>query len=153
MPEKTFAELEAERNALEAKLTAATAQNDAQVLKIRAMEAKALEAARATADEALAQRVAEILASKMSGPHVHGTTMGQPASVIGHQKLICRNCGHTRDANDQETSKNPSAGGCKGYAYLTHDFHGADTVIETVDALMPHHAIYIDGTVTHPANA
>jgi hypothetical protein len=100
----------------------------------------------AQANETLAQRVAEILAGKMKGPQTYGSSLGQPARVVGHGGLKCRNCGETRSADHPGP-----AGGCKGHVWLSHDFHGTDTVITPVDALESHHAIYVDGTVSHPA--
>lgn len=101
---------------------------------------------RATENEALAQRVAEILADKMRGARAHGGVLGSPARVVGHHTLRCRACGHTRPADSED-----SAGGCGGHPHLSHDFYGMETEVVEVDSLLPHHAIYIDGTVCNPA--
>ena len=114
--------------------------------KIRASEAANLESQKETADEALAQRVAEILATKMRGPTVHGTTIGQPARVVGHMRLQCKNCPENRPADHPG-----HAGGCGGDVKRSHDFYGIHTVITEVDSLAAHHAIHIDGTVAYPA--
>lgn len=111
-------------------------------------QAKSPETQASQVNEAQAQRVAEILAGKMQGPRVHGTTIGQPARVVGHQDLRCRNCGIERSADHPGP-----AGGCGGNHMLSHDFHGFNTVVESVDSLLPHHAIFVDGTVAYPVNA
>jgi len=154
MIETTFESLEATRQKMEEFLQSTLSPQQTQALaNVRAMEAKKLEQDRAKADEGIAQRVAEILAGKMSGPRVHGTTINEPARIVGHKRLRCKACGLERPADHQSDSKNPSAGGCGGDIRLSHDFHGIDTVIESVDSLQPHHAIYIDGTVAYPARA
>lgn len=99
-----------------------------------------------SANETLAQRVAEILADKMRGPVAHGTTVGQPAQVVGHNRLQCHNCPENRPADYEGP-----AGGCGGHVSKSHDFYGLETTVTSVDKLMPHHAIHIDGTVAYPA--
>lgn len=99
-------------------------------------------------EEAIAQRVAEIVAGKMQGPRIAGSGIGQPATIVGHGRLRCKACGHVRYADSDEPM-----GGCNGVTYQSHDFHGMDTVLEEVDARLPHHAVFIEGTITHPASA
>jgi hypothetical protein len=139
MPDKTFEELQAERDQLEAQLQASKNANDAAATKIRSMESRSLEQERSRTDEVLAQRVAQILREGYSGPRIYGRSIGEPARVVGHQAMKCRVCGATFAADHS----NPHDGGCGGVRHLSHDLYGVKTVVTDVDKLEPHHAIYI----------
>ena len=75
-------------------------------------------------DEAMAQRVAEIL----RGPAQPDTSK----VVTQHKTLACRNCPHTRPADFGKDDKQPSAGGCQGRPHQSHDFYGVDSETITV---------------------
>lgn len=83
-------------------------------------------------DEAIAQRVAEIVA----GQRAPAQTPSHGYKIAGHLGLRCSRCGIECDSNDA----NPHVGGCCGNILLSHDFHGTRTVVKEVEKLLPHHS-------------
>lgn len=68
------------------------------------------------ANEAIARRVAAILASE--NPQAARTT------VTGHHTIVCKVCRLSFDADHE----NPHAGGCNGNPMQSHDFYGMDSI-------------------------
>jgi hypothetical protein len=147
MSEAQFSELEASRQALEAILRKGLSPEQQDALdKIRAADQTTLDAQRAAADAQLSAQIAEIVKREVAKRNTGFSAtpmLGQPARVVGHHTLVCKNCGQSRDADDQSKSNAPSAGGCNGVAHQSHDFYGTDTEIYTVSKLEPHHAVHI----------